>query len=161
MRKTTLVDNAGYARRLHNAVGIDGQTVQACAADGRSPQRGRRAALRNNALGTDHAALAAAEVGAERFALISTDKAVNPTNVMGATKRVAEKVISAMAADHPATLFMAVRFGNVLGSSGSVIPKFKEQIARGGPGTVIPSAQPATLWIWRVLTCNASREHPA
>ena len=94
------------------------------------------AALRNNALGTYQAALATAEVGAERFVLISTDKAVNPTNVMGATKRVAEKVISAMAADHPATHFMAVRFGNVLGSSGSVIPKFKEQIARGGPVTV-------------------------
>ena len=94
------------------------------------------AALRKNALGTYHVALAAAEVGAERFVLISTDKAVNPTNVMGATKRVAEKVIPAMAADHPATQFMAVRFGNVLGSSGSVIPKFKEQIARGGPVTV-------------------------
>jgi FlaA1/EpsC-like NDP-sugar epimerase len=94
------------------------------------------AALRNNTLGTYHAALAAAQVQAERFVLISTDKAVNPTNVMGATKRAAELVVSAMAAEHLATRFMAVRFGNVLGSSGSVIPKFKEQIARGGPITV-------------------------
>ena len=94
------------------------------------------AALRNNTLGTYHAALAAAQVQAERFVLISTDKAVNPTNVMGATKRAAEMVVSMMAAEHPGTRFMAVRFGNVLGSSGSVIPKFKEQIARGGPVTV-------------------------
>ena len=94
------------------------------------------AALQNNTLGTYHAALAAAEAGAERFVLVSTDKAVNPTNVMGASKRAAEMVVSALAAEHPGTRFMAVRFGNVLGSSGSVIPKFKAQIARGGPVTV-------------------------
>lgn len=94
------------------------------------------AALRNNTLGTYHACLAAAEHGAERFVLISTDKAVKPTNVMGATKRAAEIVISHMASQGHATRFMAVRFGNVLGSSGSVIPKFKEQIAKGGPVTV-------------------------
>jgi FlaA1/EpsC-like NDP-sugar epimerase len=93
-------------------------------------------AVRNNTMGTYHAALASAQAGAERFVLISTDKAVNPTNVMGATKRAAEMVVSSLAGDHPATRFMAVRFGNVLGSSGSVIPKFKEQIARGGPITV-------------------------
>ena len=93
-------------------------------------------ALQNNLVGTWQVALAAARAGAERFVLISTDKAVNPTNVMGATKRAAEMVVGDLASAHPATRFMAVRFGNVLGSSGSVIPKFKEQIARGGPVTV-------------------------
>jgi FlaA1/EpsC-like NDP-sugar epimerase len=98
--------------------------------------RNAAAALANNVLGSVFTAEAAALAGVERFVLISTDKAVNPSNVMGASKRAAELAVTALAARHPGTRFMAVRFGNVLGSSGSVIPRFKEQIARGGPVTV-------------------------
>lgn len=94
------------------------------------------AAVRNNACGTYLTGRVAALYGAARFVLISTDKAVNPTNVMGASKRAAEQLLAALAEDCPGTRFIAVRFGNVLGSSGSVIPRFKEQIARGGPVTV-------------------------
>jgi FlaA1/EpsC-like NDP-sugar epimerase len=93
-------------------------------------------ALRTNVLGTLHAARVAGQCGAKRFVMISTDKAVNPTNVMGATKRMAELVVQGVAAEFTATEYVSVRFGNVLGSSGSVVPLFTAQIARGGPVTV-------------------------
>ena len=93
-------------------------------------------AVRTNILGTLHAARVAGECRAQKFVLISTDKAVNPTNIMGATKRMAELVVQSVALEHPATDFVSVRFGNVLGSSGSVVPLFSEQIAKGGPITV-------------------------
>ena len=92
-------------------------------------------AVRNNAYGSHVVARAAAAAGVEKLVLVSTDKAVNPTNVMGASKRLAEMLLQAMQ-PQCATRFVMVRFGNVLGSAGSVIPKFREQIARGGPVTV-------------------------
>lgn len=92
--------------------------------------------VRNNALGTAVLARLAREHGVARFILISTDKAVRPTNMMGASKRLAELILQSMAADGGNTCFTMVRFGNVLGSSGSVVPLFQSQIARGGPVTV-------------------------
>ncbi len=105
----------------HKHVGLMESNVAACA--------------RNNVLGTKCVADVSNEIGVEKFVLISTDKAVNPTSVMGVTKHLAERYVHALAQDSKSA-FMVVRFGNVLGSNGSVLPIFQEQIRRGGPITV-------------------------
>lgn len=92
--------------------------------------------IKNNVLGTLKVAQSAAENGVSDFVLVSTDKSVRPTNIMGASKRLAEMVLQALAANNQNTKFTMVRFGNVLGSSGSVVPKFRQQIRDGGPITL-------------------------
>ena len=92
-------------------------------------------AIKNNVFGTYKTARAADKYGVKKFVLISTDKAVNPTNIMGASKRMCEMIVQS-ASTHGNVKYSATRFGNVLGSAGSVIPLFKRQIATGGPVTV-------------------------
>jgi FlaA1/EpsC-like NDP-sugar epimerase len=94
------------------------------------------AGLRNNILGTLNCCVSAEDVCVERFVFVSTDKAVRPTNVMGASKRICELILQARSAEGAGPIFSMVRFGNVLDSSGSVVPKFREQIASGGPVTL-------------------------
>jgi FlaA1/EpsC-like NDP-sugar epimerase len=93
-------------------------------------------AIINNVFGTLNVARAAGAYGASKFINVSTDKAVNPVNVMGATKRLAEMLLKEIAGEYPETVYASVRFGNVLGSRGSVVPTFRQQIEAGGPVTV-------------------------
>jgi FlaA1/EpsC-like NDP-sugar epimerase len=97
-------------------------------------------AVRNNAIGTKVSATAAAAAGADRFLLVSTDKAVNPENALGASKAMAEWIVQAYGQRYRDTIFSCVRFGNVLGSSGSVVPLFRRQIEQGGPITLTDPA---------------------
>ncbi len=130
------VDNPGLCRKVLHAHDVD--VVLHAAAYKHVPivEQNPFVGLQNNVFGTKVLADAARAKGVERFLLVSTDKAVRPRNVMGASKRLAELVIQDMAARSTTTLFSMVRFGNVLGSSGSVIPLFEQQIANGGPVTL-------------------------
>lgn len=134
-----LVGDVGCERTLHRVFAeFAPEVVIHAAAYKHVPmlERNVQEAVENNVFGTLAVARAAGRAGAGTFVLISTDKAVNPTSVMGTTKRLAELVIQDVGTEFPGTCFLGVRFGNVLGSQGSVIPLFREQIARGGPVTV-------------------------
>jgi len=130
------VNNKKRLKNLFNRFDVD--TVYHSAAYKHVPmvEFNNTEGVENNIFGTFNCALAAIDAGVKNFVLISTDKAVRPTNIMGATKRAAELILQALAVKQNSTTFTMVRFGNVLGSSGSVIPLFKKQIIEGGPITV-------------------------
>jgi FlaA1/EpsC-like NDP-sugar epimerase len=128
--------NSSRVDKLINHYGV--QTIFHAAAYKHVPmvERNVLEGVRNNIFGTRTVAECALQNGVERFILISTDKAVRPTNIMGATKRTAEQVVQSLAEKSLSTIFSMVRFGNVLGSSGSVVPLFRKQIVEGGPITL-------------------------
>ena len=134
-----ILGSVQHSRRLEAAIKVfKVQTIYHAAAYKHVPlvEENVVEGIRNNVFGTLAITLAAQKLGVENFILISTDKAVRPTNVMGATKRMAELICQAHAREGSSTVFSMVRFGNVLGSSGSVIPRFRAQIESGGPVTV-------------------------
>ena len=136
---TALLGSVSYERRIREVMGsFEIETVYHAAAYKHVPivEQNLFEGIQNNVLGTWHTAQAAIDAGVRSFVLISTDKAVNPSSVMGATKRLAELVLQSCQSSAPDTCFSMVRFGNVLDSSGSVVPLFKEQIKSGGPVTV-------------------------